>query len=120
LTLFGGLNCQFFIEEYQRGARGMMPGSDRTRDLAAIWNALESGDTETAWAVFTQILPLLRFQLQPGLGVSAQKHSLVAAGVIASARVRHPTAALEQESVRELDLLRTMADRALAGAMQQA
>lgn len=120
LTLFGGLNCQFFIEEYQRGARGMMPGSDRTKDLVAVWNALEAGETEEAWSVFTQILPLLRFQLQPGLGVSAQKHSLVSAGVIASARVRHPTAALEEESIRELDHLRALADRALSGAMQRA
>ncbi|MEK0444686.1 MAG: hypothetical protein RLZZ399_7 [Verrucomicrobiota bacterium] len=112
MTLFGGLNCQFFIEEWQRGARGQMPGSDRTRDLVEIWNALERGDLEAAWARFTRILPLLRFELQPGLGVSAQKHNLVAAGVIASAHVRHPTAALEAESIAELTRLREMADRA--------
>jgi 4-hydroxy-tetrahydrodipicolinate synthase len=111
LTLFGGLNCQFFIEEWQRGARGQMPGSDRTRDLVAIWNYLESGDKEAAWALFTRVLPLLRFELQPGLGVSAQKHNLVAEGVIASAKVRHPTAALEAESVAELAHLRQMVNR---------
>lgn len=111
LTLFGGLNCQFFIEEWQRGARGQMPGSDRTRELVQIWNLLEKGDTDGAWQVFSRILPLLRFQLQPGLGVSAQKHNLVAAGVLASARVRHPTAELERESVLELAALRDRADR---------
>ena len=111
LTLFGGLNCQFFIEEWRRGARGQMPGSDRTRDLVGIWNQLESGELDAAWALFTRILPLLRFQLQPGLGVSAQKHNLVAEGVIASAHVRHPTAALEAESVAELAQLRQLAGR---------
>jgi len=111
LTLFGGLNCQFFIEEFQRGVRGQMPGSDRTRDLVMIWNHLEAGDTAAAWRVFTRILPLLRFQLQPGLGVSAQKHNLVAAGVIASAHVRHPTAALDEASAAELAVLRELADR---------
>ena len=111
LTLFGGLNCQFFIEEWRRGARGQMPGSDRTRDLVEIWNYLESGELDAAWALFTRILPLLRFQLQPGLGVSAQKHNLVAEGVIASAHVRHPTAALEAESVTELAQLRQLAGR---------
>ena len=111
LTLFGGLNCQFFIEEWQRGARGMMPGSDRTRDLVDIWNDLERGKTGAAWAQFTRILPLLRFQLQPGLGVSAQKHNLVADGVIACAHVRHPTAALEPESVAELAQLRQLVSR---------
>ena len=110
LILVGGLNCQFFIEEWQRGARGQMPGSDRTRDLVEIWNHLEAGRTREAWAVFSRILPLLRFELQPGLGVSAQKHNLVAAGVIASAHVRHPTAALEPESVAELAHLRALAD----------
>ena len=110
LTLFGGLNCQFFIEEWQRGVRGQMPGSDRTRDLVEIWNHLEAGRTDEAWAVFTRILPLLRFELQPGLGVSAQKHNLVAAGVIASAHVRHPTAALDEASLAELAVLRRLAD----------
>lgn len=112
LTIFGGLNCQFFIEDWQRGGRGQMPGSDRTRDLVDIWNHLENGCRDDAWAIFTRILPLLRFELQPGLGVSAQKHNLVAAGVIASAQVRHPTASLDAESIVELAHLRDLADRA--------
>jgi 2-keto-3-deoxy-L-arabinonate dehydratase len=111
LTLFGGLNCQFFIEEWHRGARGQMPGSDRTRDLVAIWDHLEAGRIDDAWRVFSRILPLLRFELQPGLGVSAQKHNLAAAGVIACPQVRHPTAALEAASVAELAILRDLADR---------
>jgi len=111
LTLFGGHNCQFFIEEWQRGVRGQMPGSDRTRDLVEIWNHLEAGRTNEAWKVFARILPLLRFELQPGLGVSAQKHNLMAAGVIASAHVRHPTASLDEASVAELAVLRGLADR---------
>ena len=114
LILFGGLNCQFFIEEWQRGARGQMPGSDRTRDLVEIWEHLNAGRLDVAWGVFSRILPLLRFQLQPGLGVSAQKHNLVAAGVIASAHVRHPTAALDHESLTELAHLRRLADGELA------
>ncbi|HEU0123067.1 MAG TPA: dihydrodipicolinate synthase family protein [Bryobacteraceae bacterium] len=111
LTLFGGLNCQFFIEEWQRGARGQMPGSDRTRDLVAIWDLLEAEKVAQAWDRFLRVLPLLRFELQPGLGVSAQKHSLVAEGVISSAHVRHPTASLEPESVAELAHLRELANR---------
>jgi 2-keto-3-deoxy-L-arabinonate dehydratase len=51
-------------------------------------------------------LPLIRFQLQPGLGVSAMKHNLVAAGIIRSARVRHPTASLDADSLKELEFLR--------------
>lgn len=106
LTIFGGLNAQFFIEEYQRGARGTMPGSDRIADLVQIWNALGAEKLDEAWDVFTRILPLLRFELQPGMGVSAMKHNLVAQGVIASAAVRHPTAALDAVSLAELQVLR--------------
>ncbi len=106
LTIFGGLNAQFFIEEYQRGARGTMPGSDRIADLVQIWNALGAEKLDAAWNVFTRILPLLRFELQPGMGVSAMKHNLVAQGVIASAAVRHPTAALDAVSLAELQVLR--------------
>jgi 2-keto-3-deoxy-L-arabinonate dehydratase len=106
LTVFGGLNAQFFIEEYERGARGTMPGSDCIRALVQIWNALEAGDKSTAWDIFTRILPLLRFELQPGMGVSAMKHNLVAQGIIATATVRHPTAALDAVSLAELAVLR--------------
>ncbi|MFN9430897.1 MAG: dihydrodipicolinate synthase family protein [Acidobacteriota bacterium] len=106
LIVFGGLNAQFFIEEYQRGARGTMPGSDCIRQLVEIWDGLEGGDVKRAWEVFTRILPLLRFELQPGMGVSAMKHNLVAQGIIASATVRHPTAALDAVSQAELRVLR--------------
>jgi 2-keto-3-deoxy-L-arabinonate dehydratase len=106
LVVFGGLNAQFFIEEYLRGARGTMPGSDCIGELVQIWDALERNEANLAWDIFTRILPLLRFELQPGMGVSAMKHNLAAAGVIACAAVRHPTAALDATSLRELETLR--------------
>lgn len=110
-TLFGGLNGQFLIEEYERGSRGIMPGSDLIPEFVAIWDALESGDRDSAWSLFVHILPLIRFELQPGLGVSAMKHNLVAKGILQSARVRHPTASLDAHSVQELTRLRSWIDR---------
>ena len=106
MTVFGGLNGQFFLEEMERGARGMMPGSDMTRCYVKIWDRYESGDRAEAWDAFTRALPLMRFELQPGMGVSAMKHNLTAAGVIQSTRVRHPTRSLNAESLRELQWLR--------------
>jgi 2-keto-3-deoxy-L-arabinonate dehydratase len=105
-VVFGGLNGQFMIEEIERGARGIMPGSDMIAIFVDIWNRLESRDRTGAWQAFTRALPLIRFELQPGMGVSAMKHNLVAAGVIRSARVRHPTATLDENSLRELVFLR--------------
>jgi 4-hydroxy-tetrahydrodipicolinate synthase len=106
IIAFGGLNGQFFIEEVERGARGTMPGSDMTRIFVDVWNRLSAGDRSGAWQVFTRALPLIRFELQPGLGVSAMKHNLLAAGVIRSARVRHPTASLDARGLAELEFLR--------------
>jgi len=110
LVVFGGLNGQFMIEELQRGARGVMPGSDMIPHLVEIWNHLEAGNLPAAWRAFTRALPLIRFELQPGMGVSAMKHNLVAAGVIRSARVRHPTVSLDARSLAELEFLRQLVE----------
>ncbi|MDA1314444.1 MAG: dihydrodipicolinate synthase family protein [Acidobacteria bacterium] len=106
LVALGGLNGQFMIEEIQRGARGCMPAADMTSFYVQIWDHLEGGAASSAWDCFTRILPLVRFELQPGLGVSAVKHNLVARGVIKSARVRHPTKALDAAGLLELAVLR--------------
>jgi 4-hydroxy-tetrahydrodipicolinate synthase len=105
-VIFGGLNGQFLIEELQRGAVGTMPGSDMTADYVEVWNRLKANDRTGAWQRFTRMLPLIRFELQPGMGVSAMKHNLVAAGVIRSVKVRHPTAELDERSLAELAFLR--------------
>ena len=106
LMPFGGLNGQFLIEEVQRGARGTMPGSDMTDLYLCIWERLKASDTCRAWELFSAALPLIRFELQPGLGVAAMKHNLLSAGIIRCARVRHPTTDLTAESLRELQFLR--------------
>jgi len=118
LTVFGGMNGQFLIEEAQRGARGTMPGSDIAAVYVRIWNHIEAGDLEHAWQLFAAALPLIRFELQPGLGVSAMKHNLLAAGVIRCARVRHPTGELTPESVSELRFLRERVSDQTRGSPQ--
>src|SRR5579859_5552493 len=42
ITSFGGLNGNFLIEEYARGAVGIMPGSDMIGHFVCIWKALEA------------------------------------------------------------------------------
>ncbi|MFN7924630.1 MAG: dihydrodipicolinate synthase family protein [Bryobacteraceae bacterium] len=107
-AIFGGLNGQFLIEEFERGAVGTMPSSDITATYVEIWRCLERSQTAEAWRHFTEALPLIRYELQPGLGVSAAKHNLMALGVLKSARVRHPTQELNAAGLRELTALREM------------
>lgn len=106
-VLFGGLNGQFFIEELDRGARGTMPGSDMTAAFVRIWNHWKAGERAAAREEFRRYLPLIRYELQPGLGVSVMKHNLVAAGIIECARVRHPTRSLDDAGRREVEELRS-------------
>ncbi|MBI4902893.1 MAG: dihydrodipicolinate synthase family protein, partial [Acidobacteria bacterium] len=61
LTIFGGLNGQFLIEEFERGAVGTMPNSDIPWAFVDIWKRLTSGDKAGAWAAFTRVLPLIRY-----------------------------------------------------------
>lgn len=110
--LFGGLNGQFLIEEYERGACGVMPNSDMIPQFVRIWQWLEEGRREEAWRLFVHILPLIRYELQPALGVSAAKHNLAARGIIRSPRVRPPTAELDAQGLRELERLRCWVDGA--------
>ena len=111
VTLFGGLNGNFLIEEYYRGSRGVMPGSDMIPQFVRLWAQLEAGRRAEAWALFTAMMPLIRYELQPGLGVSAMKHNLVARGVIAHATVRQPTAEIDALGAQELKVLREAVDR---------
>ncbi len=111
-VVFGGLNGQFMIEELERGARGVMPGSDMTGIFVEIWTRMENGDKATAWRLFSDALPLIRFELQPGLGVSAMKHNLAAAGILRTPKVRHPTSALDARSREELRFLREWTEAA--------
>lgn len=108
LALFGGLNGQFLIEECERGAVGTMPSSDATWLYVRVLDLLAKGNKAEAWRLFSIALPLIRFELQPGLGVSAAKHNLVAEGILASARVRHPTSSIDAAAVSELKVLREL------------
>lgn len=112
LALFGGLNGNFLLEELARGAVGTMPGSDMPDVFIRIWDAWQRGDAPAARAAFAAALPLIRYELQPGMGVAVMKQNLFDAGVIASPRTRHPTKSLERVDIAEVRALR--ADLALS------
>jgi 2-keto-3-deoxy-L-arabinonate dehydratase len=107
LRAFGGLNGNFLLEELSRGTVGCMPGSDMCAEFVEIWKAYERSDRAAAWDKFRRLLPMIRYELQPGLGVSVMKLNLQARGIIASARVRSPTRNLDRPGVREVQELRS-------------
>src|SRR5262245_1505494 len=110
-VIFGGLHGHFFIEELQRGACGTMPGSDMMPMFVGVWDHYKAGKLKEARAEFNRHLPLIRFELQPGLGVSAMKHNLKRLGIIDHTTVRPPTRSLDSIGIEELEQIR----RDLAG-----
>jgi 2-keto-3-deoxy-L-arabinonate dehydratase len=102
---FGGLNGQFLMEELGRGSIGTMPGSDLADRFSAIWRLYVDGKKIEARRLFTVCLPLLRYELQPALGVSTMKHNLVRRGIFQTATVRHPTLSIDRHSAAEIDTL---------------
>jgi 2-keto-3-deoxy-L-arabinonate dehydratase len=106
ITLFGGLNGNFLVEELDRGAVGTMPGSDLCAPFHRVWSAYQGGDRAAARKEFQSMLPLIRYELQPGLGVSVMKLNLKARGIIDCAAVRPPTKAVDLIGVKEVEELR--------------
>jgi 4-hydroxy-tetrahydrodipicolinate synthase len=106
VTLLGGLNGNFLIEELDRGSVGVMPGSDLCAPFVRLWTAYRAGDRAAAREEFRKMLPLIRYELQPGLGVSVMKHNLKALGIIDCAVVRPPAKTVDPIGIREIEELR--------------
>jgi len=71
---FRGLNGQFLIEEVERGARGVMPGSD----MSGVCRDMESARRRRSCRGLAHLHARFAadtFELQPGMGVSAMKHT---------------------------------------------
>lgn len=103
LSVFGALGGMYAFEELERGAVGIMTGFAYPELLVDIFRRYERDDVDGAARVFYDIVPLIRFEFQPGLGVSLRKEILVRRGVFATARVRHPGAVADAKTLEQLD-----------------
>jgi 4-hydroxy-tetrahydrodipicolinate synthase len=102
LGIFGALGGMYMLEELERGAVGIMTGFAYPELLLAIYRSYKDGDIDTAARIFYDILPLIRFEFQPGLGVSLRKNILVQRGVFRTAKVRHPGADADARTLKDL------------------
>ncbi|HMO72416.1 MAG TPA: dihydrodipicolinate synthase family protein [Paracoccaceae bacterium] len=115
LSILCGNGGQFLPEELARGADGAMTGFAYPEALAAIISAQAARDTERAHDIFDAILPLLRMEAQPGLGLSVRKHVLWRRGVLAHPSLRRPGGALDAASAAEVEALMARQARRLSG-----
>jgi 4-hydroxy-tetrahydrodipicolinate synthase len=63
------------------------------------------GDEAGAREVFHRILPLIRFENQPGLNLAIRKHLYRRRGAISSETVRAPGATLDPGTIADLDAI---------------
>jgi 4-hydroxy-tetrahydrodipicolinate synthase len=111
LTGNGGL---FLPEELRRGADGAMTGfafPEMMRDVVAAHRA---GDFSRAADVFDAYLPLVRYEQQPGIGLSVRKYVLCKRGAIAHATMRAPYTALSGRDMEDVAMLMARQERRLA------
>ena len=103
LRILGGLGASMLLEELRRGAAGTMTGFGFPEVLVDIVGRYMAGDEAGAREVFHRVLPLIRFENQPGLNLAIRKHLYRRRGAIASERVRAPGPTLDPGTIADLD-----------------
>ncbi len=103
LTIFGGLEGAFVVDELSRGARGVMCGPVLAGPMQQIMSAFQSGDPEGARRAHSRIAELIRFMSQSmEFGFHCSKRLLKVLGVIECTAVRRPTCPFDERNERDL------------------
>jgi len=116
--IFGALGGLYALEELERGAVGIMTGFAYPELLVRLYRLVRATEMSQAADLFYGILPLIRFEFQPRLGVSLRKNILVRRGAIRTATVRHPGAVADPVTLTQLD--RILAHVAARGYLEPA
>jgi len=98
-------------QEYRRGADGAMTGFAFPDMMVRLHALFAAGKTEEAEDLYDLYLPVLRHELQPGIGLALRKEILRRRGAIASSAVRAPGPKLDADDVAELDRLLARLER---------
>jgi 4-hydroxy-tetrahydrodipicolinate synthase len=108
----GGIH---YPQELGRGVDGAMTGFAYPEALVKTYDLFKAGRIDDAEDLFDAYLPIVRHELQPGLGLAVRKHLLMKRGAIASDAVRAPGPKLSARDVEEVaHLVRRMERRVAA------
>ena len=102
LTGNGGLFLDF---EMERGADGAMTGYAFPDMLVDLVKLAAAGKRDAAHDLFDAHLPLIRYELQPGVGLAVRKYVLQRRGIIAHDAQRRPGSALSAAAKQEVEYL---------------
>ncbi len=98
----GGL---FLPQELARGADGAMTGFAFPEMLSRVVSLHDAGRADDAETVFDAYLPMVRYELQPGLGLAIRKYVLARRGAIAGPALRAPGPSLSSTDIAEIERL---------------
>jgi 4-hydroxy-tetrahydrodipicolinate synthase len=98
-----GLGALYGLFDLEQGSDGFNTGFAFPEVLLALVAAARTGDWPRAREIYRRFLPLIVFEQQPGVAV--RKEIFRRRGLLASARVRHPGAALAPSTGAQLDAL---------------
>ncbi len=105
IGIFGGLGGVYFLEELQRGSRGIMTGFAFPEVLLAVYEAFRSGDQAQAAALFDRYVPLIRYEFQPKIGLAYRKFVYHRRGIIDSPFIRPPGMQIDDYTRGELSAI---------------
>ncbi len=98
-----GLGALYGMFDLERGSSGFMTGFAFPEILVAMVREARRGRMDVAWELYRRFLPLIVFEQQPGVGIRKEIYRM--RGLIATARVRHPGAAVHPAAVDQLRAL---------------
>jgi 4-hydroxy-tetrahydrodipicolinate synthase len=89
----------------ERGADGAMTGYAFPEMLVSLVKLQRAGQRNEAHDLFDRHLSLIRYELQPVIGLAVRKYILVKRGILEWDTLRSPTAALSDPTRAEVDYL---------------
>jgi len=106
ISMFGGANGVFFIEEMRRGANGTMQGIALCDIVRKTWDLFKSDDEQAAESLWHHYQPLVKlYTLAEGQLYWVAKEILKRRGVFTEAYPRLPAVKPDDGIYRELDAL---------------
>lgn len=103
ISILVGNGAIMLPEELRRGADGAMTGFSYPEMMVEVCKAHAAGRPDRAADLFDAYLSLVRYELQPGLGMAIRKYVLAKRGAIASPAMRKPAPALSADDKAEID-----------------
>ncbi|MEZ5650253.1 MAG: dihydrodipicolinate synthase family protein [Burkholderiaceae bacterium] len=100
-------------QEMARGADGAMTGFAFPEMLRQVVDLYKAGQADAGETLFDAYLPMVRHELQPGLGLAIRKYVLARRGAIASDTLRPPGPTLSAADIAEVEHLWRRLERRL-------